>query len=112
MIGTNTAKVTAEIRDIPRTPFLRKVMKTIFGLPFLGLGLFMVVLTMRKETPSVTLISIGLALVILGAHIISAELVGKSLKFMVAFVKDIVAAVRGSKETVEPNSKTDDESGQ
>jgi hypothetical protein len=91
MIGQHAKAVTNEVKAIPKETLAKKVLKTVSGLLVIGLAILF-----AKAFSAPWYVSVGTAMV--GAHIISAELVGKSVKFMVGVLKDILAAVKGGKK--------------
>lgn len=109
MIGPATQQVTANLAAIPKEKLGKKLLKTVVGLIFVPLGIWLVVIQARRESPSVTLILIGLAVIVVGATIWAGEIVMAPLKYVIALVKDVVGMARGTTEPTQPNRLTDDE---
>lgn len=92
----HTKQVTANLAAIPKAKLGTKLLKTVVGLIFVPLGMWLVVIQAREHPPSITLILIGLAVIAVGATIWAGEIVMAPLKFVVALIRDGFAAV-GSK---------------
>ena len=87
---THTAKVRAEMQAIPGEKMWAKVRRTILG------ALFVLAAGWGGYAGWPWYVVAGLLAV--GAHIISAELVQAAVKFAVATIKDLLAAVRNGKK--------------
>jgi hypothetical protein len=88
---SHVKQVTESFRAIPRERRAQKLLRTALGLGILGLA----VLAGMANWPWYAVLGIGGV----GAHIASAELVEKAVRFAVAVLRDVLNAVRGKSGT-------------
>lgn len=92
---THLAKVTGELRAIPRERMAQKIKRLLLAA---GLIVLLVYVAIPKGWP----VGVQIALAVAAGYYISADLTGKGLKFIVAAVRDMVNAIAGKNGTREP----------
>lgn len=90
-MGKHTEQVTQRVRAIPRHALARKLTRTLTGLAFVGAA--GAVLRWLPAAPW----WVALGLFGVGAHIVSGELVERTLQYFLALAKDVVALVTGAR---------------
>lgn len=85
---THISKVTAELRAIPRERLSQKIKKLVLAA---GLIVLLVKVAIPKGWP----VGVQIGLAVVAGYFVSADLMGKASKFLVALVRDMVNAMAG-----------------
>lgn len=92
--GTRRQAAIEPLRTMPRPRLLSKLWRTVIGgLVALG-GIALVWAGVRHDPdPVLWLVMTGLAIVVAGAHVTSAELTRTALAFVVGAIRDLAGAL-------------------
>lgn len=93
---THREQATQHLRDIPRARLVQKLGKSLLGMAFIvGAGLA----AWKLSWPWYVVTPVAL----FGAHLVSQDLTQTGVRFIVATVKDVLAAVRNGKGAAPPS---------
>ena len=98
-MGEHVGKVTASMREIPIDKQSTVIGRTVIGLLFVGLGiwlLYVMIAIMRatqNAAPNLWMFGGGLASIVIGATTWSTKIVSAPFKFAVALLRDVADIV-------------------
>lgn len=96
MTLNNTSQVTEAIKaTVPPEKLSQKLRRLAVALPLAGLGIYIVIASVKSGSPSIILVCIGIGLVMFAANIVSSDLTRAAGKYTVAFIKDLIGALGG-----------------
>lgn len=93
--GTHTAAVTASLKAIPAHKWRRKLGQLVIAA---GLAALLYFVALPEKWPSALILAIAAAI----GYCISADVMTALVKFLVAAIRDVLAAIKNGKSEPQP----------